>query len=71
MGAINYDLKLSTKVILLGDKYKKRFLEYLKTNLGVKEFIDEGFRNYMFNIFVDKDAKQRLPFGINEKGPSS
>ena len=71
VGAINYDLKLSTKVILLGDKYKKRFLEYLKTNLGVKEFIDEGFRNYMFNIFVDKDAKQRLPFGINEKGPSS
>jgi hypothetical protein len=71
IGAINYDLKLSTKVILLGDKYKKRFLEYLKTNLGVKEFIDNGFRNYMFNIFVDKDAKQRLPFGLNEKGPSS
>jgi len=62
IGAVNYDLKLSTKVILMGDKYKKRFLEYLKTNLGVKEFIDNGFRNHMFNIFVDKDAKQRLPF---------
>ena len=71
IGAVNYDLKLSTKVILMGDKYKKRFLEYLKTNLGVKEFIDNGFRNYMFNIFVDKDAKQRSPFLLNEKGPSS
>lgn len=71
VGAINYDLKLSTKVILIGDKYKKRFLEHFKTNLGVKKFIDNGFRNYMFNIFIDKDAKQRLPLGLNEKRPSS
>lgn len=73
VGAINYDLKLSTGIILKGDKYKRRFLEYFKENLGIKDknFLD-GFRNYMFNIFVDKDAKQRLPLKYrNEKGPSS
>lgn len=62
VGAVNYDLKLSTGIILKGDKYKRRLLEYFKDNLGIKgkSFID-GFRNYMFNIFVDKDIKQRLP----------
>jgi len=73
VGAINYDLKLSTKVIMTGDKYKRRFVEYLKQVLGVqnKSFMEEGFRNYMFNIFVDKDVKQRLPCSSNEKEPSS
>lgn len=65
VGAINYDLKLSSKIILTGDKYKKRFLEYFKENIGIggKTFLglERGFRNYMFNIFIDKDAKQRLP----------
>ena len=73
VGAINYDLKLSTGVILRGDKYKRRFLVYFKENLGIKDknFL-EGFRNYMFNIFVDKDVKRRLPLEYkNEKGPSS
>lgn len=75
VGAINYDLKLATKVIVSGDKYKRRFLEYFKENLGIagRSFLelDEGFKNYMFNVFIDKDAKQRLPLGTNEKGPSS
>jgi hypothetical protein len=73
VGAINYDLKLATGVILRGDKYKRRFLEYFKENLGIKDknFLG-GFRNYMFNIFVDKDVKKRLPLEYkNEKGPSS
>jgi hypothetical protein len=65
VGAINYDLKLAIKVIVSGDKYKRRFLEHFKENLGItgKSFIelDEGFKNYMFNIFIDKDTKQRLP----------
>jgi len=65
VGAINYDLKLSSKIILTGDKYKKRFLEYFKENIGIggKTFLEleKGFRNHMFNIFIDKDAKQRLP----------
>jgi hypothetical protein len=68
VGAINYDLKLSTGVILRGDKYKRRFLDHFKTNLGIKDFIDNGFRNYFFNVFIDKDAKSRIK---NEKGPSS
>lgn len=75
VGAINYDLKLATRVILSGDKYKRRLLEHFKENLGIagKNFLelDGGFRNYMFNIFIDKDTKQRLPLDVNEKGPSS
>jgi len=60
IGAINYDLKLTTGIILHGDKYKKRLLAHFKNNLGVKEFIS-GFKSKSFNVFVDKDAKQRLP----------
>lgn len=60
VGAINYDLKLSTKVILSGDKYKRRLLEYFKANVGVSNFM-HGFRSYLFNIFVDKDIRSRLP----------
>ncbi|KPJ56026.1 hypothetical protein AMJ49_05895 [Parcubacteria bacterium DG_74_2] len=62
VGAISYDLKLSTNIILRGDKYKRRFLEYFKKMIGLrdKNFAD-GFRSHMFNIFVDKDVKQRLP----------
>ncbi|MBL7155243.1 MAG: DUF3800 domain-containing protein [Candidatus Portnoybacteria bacterium] len=37
-------------------------------NYDLKNFTN-GFKNYMFNIFVDKDVKQRLP--LNEKRPSS
>lgn len=77
VGAINYDLKLSTGIIQKGDKYKRRFLEYFKNNLGAKDFMN-GFKNYMFKIFVDKDVKLRLPLDKekseskeNEKGPSS
>ena len=42
VGAINYDLKLATGVILNGDKHKKRFLEHFKDNLGIagKRFLD-------------------------------
>ncbi|MDP3792641.1 MAG: DUF3800 domain-containing protein [bacterium] len=86
VGAINYDLKLASKLIISGDKYKRRFLEYFKENLGIKDtnFLEreDGFKNYMFNIFIDKDARQRLslidikasrnnPDKTNEKGPSS
>lgn len=76
IGAVSYDLKFATGIIQRGDKYKRRFLEHFKKNLGVNNFID-GFRNYKANIFIDKDVKQRLPFATNnesktnEKGPSS
>ena len=72
IGAINYDLKKETGIIGKGDKYKLKFLEFFKGNLGAKNFT-EGFKNYQFNIFIDKDVRQRLPlnFAQNEKKPSS
>ncbi len=77
IGAINYDLKLTTGIIRNGDKHKKRFLSYFKENLGIQEFAS-GFKNKSFHIFVDKDVKQRLPLNfsdttgeIKEKRPSS
>lgn len=76
IGAVTYDLKFATGIIQKGDKYKRRFLEHLKKNLGVNAFLN-GFQNYNFNIFVDKDIRQRLPIvgnietDTNEKGPSS
>ena len=60
IGAINYDIKFFTNLTLRGDKYKRRFLEYFKKNLGIKDLRD-GFKNYNFNIFIDKDIKKRLP----------
>lgn len=60
IGAINYDLKISTGIIGKGDKYKKEFVKFIKDNLGVKEF-NRGFRSRVFNIFVDKDINWRLP----------
>ncbi len=60
IGAINYDLKMATNIINKGDKNKKELVKFIKENLGVKNFT-EGFRNKKFNIFVNKDLKQRLP----------
>jgi hypothetical protein len=67
VGAINYDLKLTTNVITRGDKYKRRLLEYLKEMVGLKDksFV-EGFRSHMFNIFVDKDIRQRLSLMLQD-----
>jgi len=70
IGSISYDLKLSCHILDNGSKYKKSLLDYLKTNLGTSSFMN-GFRNRNFNIFVDKDMKQRLPLNLNEKGPST
>lgn len=71
IGAVNYDIKLDLGLVK-GDKHKIEFLNYFKHCLGIDKFIN-GLRNYKFNIFVDKDAKQRLPldFVQNEKRPSS
>lgn len=59
IGAINYDLKLSSGVVK-GDKYKKELVEFIKNKLETPDFTN-GFRNKKFNIFVDKDFKKRLP----------
>lgn len=58
IGLVSYDLKISLGLIKNGDKYKRRLLEHFKNNIGVQEqnFMS-GFKNYIFNIFVDKDLK--------------
>jgi hypothetical protein len=58
IGAINYDLKLLTGVVK-GNKYKIELVNFIKNNLGVLDF-SNGFRNRKFNIFVDKDFKERF-----------
>jgi len=60
IGAINYDLKIAAGIVGKGDKNKKELVNFIKTNIGINDFTD-GFRNKKFNIFVDKDLKQRLP----------
>lgn len=47
-------------------KYKKELVDFFKQQIGVKSFC-EGFRNQSFNIFVDKDSKNRK----KERGLSS
>lgn len=72
IGAIAYDLKIQAKLVS-GDKYKIELVNFLKEKLGTNNFIN-GFKNYNFNVFVEKDSgevlenKEKL---INEKGPSS
>lgn len=72
IGAITYDLKFQAKLVS-GDKYKIELVSYLKEKLGANNFTN-GFKNYNFNVFVEKDNgevlenKEELP---NEKGPSS
>jgi hypothetical protein len=58
IGAINYDLKLSVGFVK-GDKNKIELVNFIKNNLGVSSF-SNGFRNRKFNIFVDKDFKERF-----------
>lgn len=72
IGAISYDLKLAYGVIENGSKYKRELSDFLKNKLGATYF-QNGFRNKNFNIFVDKDMKQRCIGMIaeNEKGPST
>jgi hypothetical protein len=52
IGTISYEIKMSKKIVP-GSKYKIELVDFLKTNLGATTFIN-GFRNRIFNIFVDK-----------------
>lgn len=61
IGAINYDIKLKTGLIKSGDKYKRKFLDHFKNNLGTEEFI-KGFKNYNFNAYVDKSVIERISY---------
>lgn len=72
IGAITYDLKIQSKLVT-GDKYKIELVNYLKENLGTIDFVN-GFKNYNFNIFVEKDNGEVLENKdemTNEKGLSS
>jgi len=51
-----------------GDKNKIELLRFIKKQLGNSDFV-EGYRDKKFNIFVDKDVKNR--FETKEKKPSS
>lgn len=67
IGTITYDLKMEYG-LLDGSpsKYKKELVDYLKKQLGIGAFRG-GFRNKVFNIFVDKDCENRQ----KERGLSS
>lgn len=71
IGAVTYDIKFK-KGLVEGSKHKLEIVDYLKSKLGTDTFM-KGFKNYNFNIFVDKtdhldtlQAKEE-----NEKGLSS
>lgn len=66
IGIVNYDLKIEYGLVETPSKYKKELVDFFKQQVGVKSFCN-GFRNRSFNIFVDKDSKNRK----KEKGPSS
>lgn len=65
IGSITYDIKYENKLVS-GDKYKLTLVKYIKNKLGTTTFT-KGFRNYLFNVFVEQDN------GIEaiEKGLSS
>jgi hypothetical protein len=52
IGAINYDLKLSSGLVL-GSKYKIELVNHIKQSLGINTF-SQGFRNRNFSIFVEQ-----------------
>ncbi len=68
IGAINYSLKLETGLTKSGDKYKRRFSKLIASTLNPNnQQIINGHKDKKFNIFIDKDIKNRT----NKKGPSS
>lgn len=68
IGIITYDIKVQEKLVS-GDKYKIELVNYLKSKLDADTFVG-GFKNYNFNIFVEKDNGNNH-CKTNEKGPSS
>lgn len=66
IGIITYDIKVQSRLIS-GSKHKIELVNYFKNKLGVNSF-SGGFKNYNFNIFVEKDNGQ---ISENEKGLST
>ena len=72
IGAVTYDVKMQANLVS-GDKYKIEVVNYLKEKLGTDNFVS-GFKNYNFNIFVEKDNGEGLENYNNihkRKKPSS
>ncbi len=66
-GIISYDLKIQYGLLpQKPSKYKTELLNYFKENLGATNF-SKGFRNRIFNIFVDNTDEDLE----SKKGPSS
>lgn len=57
IGSINYELLLKEKIINKPSKFKGRFIEKFKLNLGVNSLTSD-FRNYAFNIHFHKDDEK-------------
>lgn len=63
VGIITYDLKMEYGILKEAPSpYKKELVEYLKAQLGIQSFA-QGFKNKMFNVFVDKDMAIRANEG--------
>lgn len=63
IGSINYELLLKEKIVEKPAKYKNKFIEKLKTNLGINSLTSD-FRNYAFNIHFHRNYDI---IGNNEK----
>jgi len=70
---IGYVTTASKGARKFSQRVKEIIMPAIKEKLGANSFVD-GFRNYNFNIFVEKDSGEVLKnedkLG-NEKGPSS
>lgn len=58
IGIVSYDLKMEYGLVETPSKYKKELVDFFKQQVGIRNFC-EGFRNRSFNIFVDKDSRNR------------
>lgn len=58
IGIIAYDIKVCSGLIS-GSKHKLELVNYLKKKLGTNSF-SRGFKNYNFNVFVERDNGQVL-----------
>lgn len=66
IGSINYELLLKDKVIEKPSRYKKEFIDKLKSNLGVDK-LTENFRNYDFNIHHHKKDEKMENINNNDE----
>lgn len=54
IGCVTYDVKVSAR-LLKGSPHKMELVNYLKEKLGADTFAN-GFKNYNFNAFVEREV---------------